>query len=173
MAIAPWTHFRERIAVTDRLAALFSTPLEALPDAAARTFERLAEKDAQVRDLLERALEGEARRLLAALPATSSPPVVVATYEGWPPADLRTLAAHLTNLSSCIALLGSRSDKAHLVFAQSEGLGHDLPALLRSALEIVGGRGGGKGNLVQGGGDRPDRLDEALSRAKGSVRAAG
>lgn len=164
---------REQSAVTDRLAALFSTPLDGLPEAATRTMERLAEKDAQVRDLLERALEGEARRLIAALRSTSSPPVVVAAYDGWPPADLRTLAAHLTKLSSCVALLGSRSDKAHLVFAQSDGLRHDLPALLRSALELLGGRGGGKGNLVQGGGDRVDQLDEALARAAASVRAAG
>jgi alanyl-tRNA synthetase len=34
----------------------------------------------------------------------------------------------------------------------------------------VGGRGGGKGNLAQGGGDRPDRLDEALAAATAAIR---
>ena len=59
--------------------------------------------------------------------------MVVATYEGWPAADLRLLAQKLTAVSSCVALLGSRADKAHLVFAQSAGLGHDIPGLLRQA----------------------------------------
>jgi alanyl-tRNA synthetase len=165
---------RERNAVLDGLARIFSAPLEALPDAASRAVERLAESDKRARDLLDRALEGEARRLLAATPAPAAgPPVVVAAYDGWPAADLRALALHLVRLSPCVALLGSRSDKAHLVFVQSEGLRHDVPALLRSALEHVEGRGGGRGNLAQGAGDRLDRLDDALRRAAGTLAGNG
>jgi alanyl-tRNA synthetase len=95
----------------------------------------------------------------------------VAAYDGWPPNDLRVLATRLVGLAPCVALLGSRADKAHLVFAQSDGLPHDVPALLRSAVEHLGGRGGGRGNLAQGGGDRVDLLDEALGRARDAVRA--
>lgn len=92
-------------------------------------------------------------------------------YEGWPAADLRSVAVHLTRLAPCVALLGSsRGEKAHLVFAQSEGLPHDIPALLREAVAHLGGRGGGKGNLAQGGGDRIDLLDEAVARAAAKVR---
>jgi alanyl-tRNA synthetase len=76
----------------------------------------------------------------------------------------------LVALAPCVALLGSRSDKAHLVFAQSEGLGNDIPALLGAAVLAVGGRGGGKGNLAQGGGDQLDRLDEAMAAAAATVR---
>jgi alanyl-tRNA synthetase len=70
-----------------------------------------------------------------------------------------------------VALLGSRSDKAHLVFAQSEGLPHDVPSLLKAAVEHLGGKGGGRGNMAQGGGERLDLLDEALQRARDAVRA--
>ena len=93
-------------------------------------------------------------------PASSSP-----RFDGWPPADLRALATRLVELAPCVALLGSRADKAHLVFAQSEGLPHDVPALLKAAVESLGGRGGGRGNVAQGGGERLDRLDEALAAA--------
>jgi alanyl-tRNA synthetase len=55
------------------------------------------------------------------------------------------------------------------VFAQSEGLGHDVPGLLREAAAVVGGRGGGKGSLAQGGGERLERLDEALAQAAARV----
>jgi len=105
--------------------------------------------------------------------ATSAPPIVVATYDTWPPADLRTLAQRLVAIAPCVALLGSRSDAAYLVFAQTDGLGHDIPALLRAAVEVVGGRGGGKGNLAQGGGDRVDRLGAALDAAAAAVRSRG
>ncbi len=163
--------------VLDGLVGVLSAPLDDLVAAARKAREDLVEAERKGRALLERALEGEARRLLdearAASPATGQPPVIVAAYEGWPPNDLRVLATRLVALAPCVALLGSRSDKAHLVFAQSEGLPHDVPALLRAALEHLGGKGGGRGNMAQGGGERLDRLDEALARSADAVRARG
>jgi alanyl-tRNA synthetase len=159
---------RERTDILARLSALLSAPLTELPAAAQRIAEGLLAAERRARDLLERALEGEARRLLAAAPG--SPPVVVATYEGWPPADLRALALQVVGLTPCVALLASRADKAHLVFAQSDGLPFDVPALLRDALVLVGGRGGGRGNVAQGGGDGVEHLADALARAASIVR---
>jgi alanyl-tRNA synthetase len=46
-----------------------------------------------------------------------------------------------------------------------------VPALLKAAVEHLGGKGGGRGNMAQGGGDRLDRLDEALAQAAATVRA--
>jgi alanyl-tRNA synthetase len=160
-------HRRQR--VLDEVGTAFSSGLEGLPEAARRTLDQLRESERRGRDLLDRAMEGEARRLLAKV---EGPPAVVArAYDGWPAADLRVLAGHLIVLAPCVALLGSRADKAYLVFAQSEGLPHDVPALLREALTLVGGRGGGRGNLAQGGGDRLESLDDALAKAEQTVRA--
>jgi alanyl-tRNA synthetase len=160
-----------RLRVLDELGAAFSSGLADLPEAARRTFDQLRESDRRGRDLLDRAMEGEARRLLAE--TDGSPAIVSRAYDGWPAADLRVLAGHLVALAPCVALLGSRADKAYLVFAQSEGLPHDIPALLRDALARVGGRGGGRGNLAQGGGDRLEGLDDALAGAAQTVRARG
>jgi len=156
--------------VLDEVGAAFSSGLAGLPDAARRVLSQLRESERRGEDLLDRAMEGEARRLLAEA-GRASTLIVVHAYDGWPAADLRVLAGHLVALASCVALLGSRTDKAHLVFAQSEGLPHDVPALLREALVLVGGRGGGRGNLTQGGGDRISGLDEALIQAERAVRA--
>jgi alanyl-tRNA synthetase len=169
---------RQRNAILDRLGAVLSAPLEGLPDTATRVLDSLTEANRRSAHLLERVLDGEARRLLASAGADAAggerrPTIVVATYDAWPAADLRTLGQRLVALAPCVALLGSRSDTAYLAFAQTDGLGYDIPALLRAALEIVGGRGGGKGNLAQGGGDRLDRLGEALEAAAAAVRARG
>jgi alanyl-tRNA synthetase len=163
--------------VLDALVATLSAPLDDLVAAARKAKDDLVEGERKARTLLERALEGEARRLLdeargaGPAPAAGPPAVIVAAYEGWTPHDLRVLATRLVALAPCVALLGSRSEKAHLVFAQSEGLPHDVPALLKAALEQLGGKGGGRGNVAQGGGDRLDRLDEALARSADAVRS--
>jgi alanyl-tRNA synthetase len=95
---------------------------------------------------------------------------VVAVYPGWTPADLRALALQIAALAPCAVLLGSVADKAHAVFAQSEGLSHDIPGLLQEAMHAIGGRGGGRGNVAQGGSDRPEGLAAALAKAAARVR---
>jgi alanyl-tRNA synthetase len=59
------------------------------------------------------------------------------------------------------------------VFARAPGRTEDVAALLQASLAIVGGRGGGRGDLAQGGGERAERLDEALAAAAAQAGSAG
>jgi alanyl-tRNA synthetase len=169
---------RGHVALLDGLATLLSAPHPRLPEAAERLQAQLLAAEKRAADLLDRALEGEARRLLSdpaaqSINVSSGPArLVVATYDGWPPADLRVLANQLVRLDRCICLLASRSDKAHLVFAQAAGLSFPVPKLLAEAAAQVGGRGGGKGDIAQGGGDRLEGLADALAHAAEAVQAA-
>ena len=71
-----------------------------------------------------------------------------------------------------LALLGARGDgRALLCFARPKGAGPDLGALLREAVEVLGGKGGGAPDLAQGGGPRAEKLGEALALARGRVAA--
>jgi len=162
--------FREQHGTLQRLGDILSASLDGLPDAAERALARAQELERRSRVLLARALEGEARRLLAE--ASGAPALVTAVFEGWPPEELRSLAQITTGMAPSVTLLASRGDRAHLVFAQTPGLGHDIPALLRHAAGLLGGRGGGKGDLAQGGGEHLERLDEALAGAAATVRGA-
>ena len=161
----------------EQLVGTLSAPIDELPAAARKAKDDLAAAQKAADALLERALDGEARRLLADArgdgppPTSGAPALVVAAYDGWSARDLRVLATRLVETAPCVALLGSRADKAHLVFAQSEGLPHDVPALLKAGVEALGGRGGGRGNVAQGGGDRVDQLDAALAAAAAAVKA--
>jgi alanyl-tRNA synthetase len=153
--------------ILDSLVSILSAPVGELPEVARKAKDDLTESARRERGLRQRALEGEARRLLA----EGNAEVIVAAYEGWGPADLRVLAQRLVELAPCVALLGARADKAHIVFAQSGGLPHDIPALLREAVERLGGRGGGRGNMAQGGGDRPEILEQVLEETAARVRS--
>jgi alanyl-tRNA synthetase len=159
---------QDRLALVERLGALLSVPPEGLVDAAQRALDQLEESSRRSRALLERALEAEARRLHAA--SSSTPALIVASYDGWAPAELRALAQQVVALAPAVALLASRADKAYLAFAQSPGLGHDVPALLARAAGALGGRGGGRGDLAQGGGERLDLVGEVLESAAADVR---
>jgi alanyl-tRNA synthetase len=161
---------RARASVLARAGAVLSSSLEAVPEAAQQLKGQLAAAQDRAAALLERAIEGEARRLLAPPRAEGEP--VVALYSDWPPADLRALALQLVALAPCVALLGSAGEKAHVVFAQSEGLPHGIPALLQDAMRAIGGRGGGRGNVAQGGSDRAEGLREAIEAAAARVRAS-
>ena len=62
-----------------------------------------------------------------------------------------------------IALLASRDgETARLVFARSADGSGDMNALMRSACEMIDGRGGGKVDMAQGGGKNVGALDHAL-----------
>ena len=69
-----------------------------------------------------------------------------------------------------MALIAAVEDgRAHLCFARPRG--PDGPAMnqvLKDALHVLGGKGGGSAELAQGSGD-PGRLDDALALARERV----
>ena len=108
------------------------------PRAACAT--RAAEADRRGRELLERALEGEARRLLAAA-AAPGPPVVVATYDGWPAGRPAHARRPRGRPAPCVALLGSRRGQARpsRVRAIPGPRPTTSPRSCKDALAILGG----------------------------------
>jgi alanyl-tRNA synthetase len=71
-----------------------------------------------------------------------------------------------------IALLGAVEDgRAHLCFARPKGTGPAMNELLKDALSILSGKGGGSPDFAQGSGD-PARLDEALAAARAKISPA-
>lgn len=155
----------------DRLGAILRAPLLELPAAAERALEELARARKREKELIDRLLRFEARELLAqAAPGTTGVRVVVVAFDARPAAELRALALELTRAGRCVALLGARGEAAQLVFARSKGLEADVAGALQAALPIVGGRGGGQGDVVQGGGPQVERVDDALAAATARLR---
>ena len=94
--------------------------------------------------------------------------------------DTRTLAmdvrARLGNdRPAVVAIVGTLDDKAALVVAVNDAgraAGLSANTLVRAGSEVLGGRGGGKDDVAQGGGTEPGQAAEALSAIERAVIGA-
>jgi alanyl-tRNA synthetase len=93
-----------------------------------------------------------------------------------PDADVvKGLGQKLKAVPNTVSLLaGTAPDgRAHLVFVRGEGNDLDLGPALLAALAVVGGKGGGRGDMVQGSGPDAERVLEALDAAAGFLSGDG
>jgi alanyl-tRNA synthetase len=161
---------RWKNAALGRLAASLSVGAEEVEAAVAR----LREAEERARKGLERAtgqlLAYEAGELIWQAEPVGAVRVVRRAFEDRQLDEVRTLARAIAE-GGCVALLGLRAEKAHLLFARADGLAIDCGALLRTVLAPFGGRGGGQPGLAQGGLPDGSRLEDALDAAVEHVRA--
>jgi alanyl-tRNA synthetase len=165
----------EQAALLREAGALLSCGPEGVAAGVARLQEQLAAATHHARGLQARLLEAEGDRLVEqarAAGGATGPLVISRVLEGCDAAALRQLAARLTEEPGRLALLAARGDNAHLVFARSEDLGIDVAALLQDTLRELGGKGGGRGRMAQGGCPATPRLEDALARAARAAVAA-
>jgi alanyl-tRNA synthetase len=128
----------------------------------------------------ETAARAEARELYedAARATPEGEPVVVARlFEGLDAESLRRLAAAVAAHARAVALLGAFEEgesgeggAARLVFARGTEAPGDMNALMRAACQTLGGRGGGRPDMAQGGGPRAELLKTALEAASVQAR---
>src|SRR5829696_6867486 len=156
-------------------AALFSVGRDEAAEAAARLQEENRGLLRRLRAAEELAARAEARELYeeaVSSEADANGPVVVArAFEGRDAESLRRLASALAAHARAVALLGSvEGGAARLVFARSSEAPGDMNALMREACQTLGGRGGGRPEMAQGGGQHAERLNEALDAAAARAR---
>lgn len=139
-------------------------------EAARRTAEDLAARRKEAERMALALADGEAGRLAAAAarpPAGGAPLVraVLVPPGGGAAAWLRGVATGLS-ARGCTALLGAVEDgRGLLCFARPKGPGPAMGELLKEAVALLGGKGGGAPDLAQGGGPEAARLEAALDAA--------
>ena len=138
---------------------------------AARMVEENKELHRRVRVLEEVSARVDADELLASTsPDARGTRVVIRIFEGRDAESLKRLAQALISHPHTIALLGARDkESARLVFAKSVEASGDMNALMRHSCELLGGRGGGKADMAQGGGHNLDKIEEAINSAAASL----
>jgi alanyl-tRNA synthetase len=148
------------------VASVFSVARESAPEAVARAIRENKLLRKRVRELFELTAAEEAARLLSAAYNAGQFKIVRAEFDGRPVEELKLLAARIVQRERAIALLGTKHEAtARLVFARSDALTQNMAELVSQSSQILGGGGGGKADLAQGGGPNLEKLGEAIQLA--------
>jgi alanyl-tRNA synthetase len=169
---------RERDLVR-QLADLLKAPQDTLVDRVSGMLARLRDVDKELADLRGQQTLAAAGALAAGAHDVAGVSVVTGAPGGLGAAELRTLALDVRGRLSAapgVVLLASESGgKVALVAAlNGAALERGLSAndVLRAAAGPVGGRGGGKADVAQGGGTEPGGIPAALQAGEQAVAAA-
>ncbi|MEK6321841.1 MAG: DHHA1 domain-containing protein [Acidobacteriota bacterium] len=155
------------------VARLFSSDRDRSPELVAAAMQENKALKKRMRDLLELAMNAEASEMLASAPTSQSFKIVQAVFGGRDLEEVRMLASKITQREPSVALLATKeAGAARLVFARSASLAQNMSQLLTEACETLGGRGGGKPDLAQGGGPNVERLEGAIGAASEKMRSS-
>jgi alanyl-tRNA synthetase len=123
----------------------------------------------QVKALSDKILEAEARELLAEARLVKGVRILRRVVTGRTVDEVKALAQKVAGHPQAVVLFGVKGALPQLIFARSVDLRLDMGAVLKEALPLIDGRGGGSPGAAQGGGTRQDGLEFALDLAAAKV----
>jgi alanyl-tRNA synthetase len=148
------------------VAQLFSAERDAAPELVTRAIQENKSLKKRIRELLEVAVTVEATQMLAYATPAGEFKLVCAAFDGRDLEEVRWLASKIVQAEPSVALLGVKEGStARLVFARSASLNQNMGQLLAEACQLLGGRGGGRPELAQGGGPDATQLEAAINLA--------
>jgi alanyl-tRNA synthetase len=170
---------REHVLVS-QLSEQFKARPEELPDRIGAVVERLRDAERELEKVRAGAVLASAGALAAGAEEIGGVSLVAAAApDGVPGNDLRALASdvrgRLGARPGVVALFSATGDKLSFVVATTEAAraqGLAAGKLVPSFAEAIGGRGGGKPDLAQGGGSKPDGVPAAVAALRSAIRAA-
>jgi alanyl-tRNA synthetase len=157
------------------VAALLKAGRDDVAAKVSQLVERARGLEREVQTLKRRLATGGSRDLLEEARIVNGVKVLATRLDGVDAKALRDVADQLKDkLGSGVVVLGAvEGDKVHLVAGVTKDLLGTLKAgdLIKPVAERVGGRGGGRPDFAQAGGNAPDKIDEALALVPDLVAA--
>jgi alanyl-tRNA synthetase len=172
---------REHVLVAQLSEALKARP-EDLPERVNDMVERLRAAEKALEQTRIAQLLSQGADLAANAADINGIRVISLRVDGADGGDIRTMALNLRSrvsqeLPGAAVLIGVKDGKVSVVAATNEPArerGVRANDILGAVMPLVGGRGGGKDDVAQGGGTDASQIDEALEAARAAIaRAAG
>jgi len=131
-----------------------------------RLLKELKEKERELESLKAKLLTKKSEDVLTGIREINGVKVIAREFEAGSPKDLRESGDRIKDkLGSGIVLLGAGIEgKAMLTCIVTKDLRGNFHAgeIMRELSGIVGGKGGGRPDMAQGGGNQPEKLGEAF-----------
>jgi alanyl-tRNA synthetase len=166
---------REEAALRESANLLKIPPLE-LPRRLQKLLDEQKQLEKQLQQLEARLAKNRAQELAESAKTVAGVAVIAARLDGLDAEGLRSVMDTLRErMGPGVICLGSAVDgKVNLVASVSKDLSKRMQAgkLIQQVAQAVGGKGGGRPDLAQGGGPDASRLDEALAGVAGWVERA-
>jgi alanyl-tRNA synthetase len=166
---------KERSLVLEISDALKVQP-EQLPDRINKLVAQLKDAEKRIADLRNQTVLSDVGSIIAKSHDMWGVGYIAHQADGLSGTDLRSLAFEIRNrvqdTASVVALVGGSVDKPSVVIVTTQGArdrGLDASALVRVASETLGGRGGGKADIAQGGGTDGSRAEDALKAVEYAI----
>ncbi len=172
---------REHVLVAQLSEALKARP-EELPERVHDLVERLRAAEKELEKVRVAQLLAAGGELAATATEVAGVQVVAHRVDGAGGGDVRTLAIDVRGRldpgrAGAVVVIGQQEGKVAVVAAvtdEARSRGVSASELVRALGPLLGGKGGGKDDLAQGGGTDPSRIDEALALVPAEVaRMAG
>ena len=166
-------------ALVSQLSQLVGGRADELPERIESLLAKLRESEKKLDKMRAEQAKRRGDDLVAAAVRVGAVDLVAAAVDGIPTKELRGLVQDLLarlghERSAVVALAGTEGGKVALVVATNErarDLTLDAGALLRAGLAHVDGRGGGKADIAQGGGTKPEGIQDALRAIRSEIES--
>ena len=173
-----FAHMAGERALVHGLTDILKTQPEQLTERVEKLVADLKAAEKQIADLKAAQLMAGIGDILAAAHDVNGYTVVTKQVPGVGGNELRNLATELRgrlcDVASVVALVGGTDDKPAVIVATSPSArdkGAKAGALIRVAAEQLGGKGGGKDDLAQGGGTNGAAAPQALAAVEAALKA--
>ena len=176
-------HFAAERTLVNQLSALLKAPASDIPGRVEQTLHRLREVEKELAQLRSQQLLAQVGQLVDKAESVGDVTLLAHNFGAVSSADdlrsavqdLRDRLAKAGNQNIVVALIGTANNRPLVVIAVNEGAqarGLKAGTLVKTASQVLGGGGGGKPDLAQGGGQDVSKIDEALATLRQHIEAA-
>ncbi len=170
--------FAAERAIVSQLSANLKAPKEQLTERVADLAAQLKAAEKKIAEFAALALKGRIPDLLSQVQQVGSVSAVIADLgEVGAPDDVRNLVIgvreKLQAQAAVVVLAGVAAGKPVVIVATTSGAreaGVKAGSLAKIAAGVLGGGGGGKDDIAQGGGSKPERIEDALRDVRSAVQ---
>jgi alanyl-tRNA synthetase len=152
--------------ISSSVAQSFSSSVENLPERVAQLRDELKTTKGQLIALQEKVAKAKAEELLQGAQRTDKGHIITHELSQDESGSLLPLSKLLGAHDDVIALLGSRGDKASLLFIRGKNVQVEMNKLLSEVLYLIQGKGGGSPERAQGNGADTSGVTQALEYAR-------